>query len=294
MKPACLFVVATPIGNLEDLSDRARRTLKEVAFIYAEDTRHSRFLLTSIGTNATLRSLHEHNQRARQNEIRDLLAQGFSIALITDAGTPAVSDPGAQVIHAMATAGFKISPIVGPSALAAALSVCGFVANEKSSENVLFFGFLPRQSKDLEQVILQMKAHLGLVVFFESPQRITEQLQRLAGIMPNRQACLCRELTKVYEEIRRGTIAELIAWAQEQPPRGEITVVLGAKDNSRPKNCIQNEDDLAFLNKAVNHCLNEGLSARDVSIAFASILDKPRQAIYKLCLSVKNNNESQR
>lgn len=269
-----LYVVATPIGNLEDITPRAVQCLRDADEIYAEDTRHTRKLLSHFGISARLESLHEHNERARVDHVVSAVRGGKRVALVTDAGTPAVSDPGAKVVRGVAEAGLTVSPIPGPSALAAALSVSGFA---EAGCPVLFVGFLPATGKARRAALDRAVAHEGVVVFYESPHRWRETFAELAGVDAERAACACRELTKVYEEIRHGTVAELCTWADDNEPRGELTLVLGPIEREQP------EADDVTVDAALRRCLDAGLSARDASTAVAATLGLKKRRVYQRC-----------
>jgi len=272
-KGGTLYVVGTPLGNLNDLSSRAAGVLMNATRLYAEDTRRARVLLDHLGSSIPVRSLHEHNERARQGEVISCLLAGDSVAIVSDAGTPAVSDPGADLVAGVAAAGFPISPIPGPSALATALSVAGFVASNKS---VLFLGFLPQKGKARRIVLGQIEKHFGVVVFYESPRRLKDTLLELAEQGAARPALIARELTKIHEELIRGSVEELALWAGGTV-RGEVTVLLGPP--------VKEEEDLdardVEINRAIGACREAGLSARDTSVAVAAILGGRKREIYQ-------------
>ncbi len=267
MGKGILYVVATPLGNLEDVSARAVRLLAEAEVIYAEDTRRSRVLLDHYGISRPLRSLHEHNERQRSSEVLALLATGGAAALLTDAGTPAVSDPGAELVRQVVAAGLSVSPIPGPSALTAALSVAGFTGD------VLFLGFVPSRGKERRAGLAKAIDHSGTVVLFEAPHRLFATLAELAATQPERPACVCRELTKVYEEIRRGSLRELAEWASGEV-KGELTLVLGpvVAQRAAPQD--------AAIDAALERCKEAGLSTRDAVAAVAAVLELPRRQVY--------------
>ena len=277
MSPATLFLVATPLGNLEDLTPRAARCLKDVHAIYAEDTRRSRILLDHLGLGKPLKSLFEHNERGRADEVLALLAAGRDVALVSDAGTPGVSDPGAELVAAVVAAGFPVSPIPGPSALTAALSVAGFAA---ASTDVWFVGFLPTKGKERRELVERIGRYRGVVVLFEAPHRARTTFEELAGLEPRRRACLCRELTKVFQEVRHAGISELADWALGEV-RGELTLVLGP--SSAPPETASDE----AIDAALARCLKAGLSPRDASTAVAAILQASRRTVYGRCQQLK-------
>ncbi len=216
-----LYVVATPIGNLSDITLRALEVLKSVDLIAAEDTRHSGMLLMHFGIKKPLLSYHEHNEAMRTAQLAERLAEGKNVALITDAGTPALSDPGARLIRACIERGLPLTVIPGPSSILAALVGSGF-----STERFYFGGFLPVKSGQRERELRATAERGETTIFFESPYRLTKTLAGCTGIMPDRQLCVARELTKKFEEFRRGTASELLAHYEAHPPKGEIVLVI--------------------------------------------------------------------
>jgi 16S rRNA (cytidine1402-2'-O)-methyltransferase len=262
--------VATPIGNLEDLSLRAARVLQEVALIAAEDTRHSRRLLAHFAIETPTVSYHEHNQVSRRRLLLDALASG-DVALITDAGTPAVSDPGADLVTAALDAGYRVSPIPGPSAVAAAVSASGLIDGP-----FLTLGFLPRERGERLRLVARAATAGVPLVMFESAQRIGRTLQELVEILGDRRAVVLRELTKIHEEVRADSLSELRQWAEEAAPRGEIALVV-----ARSPEAAASEADA----ESVVHMLRQsGLSASQAAREAASITGLPRSELYKLAM----------
>lgn len=215
-----LFLVATPIGNLEDLTLRALRVLREVRLIAAEDTRHTRTLLDRYAIATPCISYHEHNKLTRQADILAALALG-DVALVSDAGTPALADPGFELVRASIEAGFTVSPIPGPSALLAAL-----VASGLPSDRFVYVGFLPRQANERRALVSAMADFTMTLVCFETPHRLRESLADLLSILGDRRVVVASELTKRFEELRRGSLSELVAYFDAHNPRGEYTLVL--------------------------------------------------------------------
>ncbi|UCG73124.1 MAG: 16S rRNA (cytidine(1402)-2'-O)-methyltransferase [Chromatiales bacterium] len=225
--PGTLYVVATPIGNLDDLSPRARRILETVAVVACEDTRRTGQLLTRLGVQQTLLSLHEHNETRRVGELLEKLRGGQDVALVSDAGTPLVSDPGYRLLAALREAQLPVCPVPGPSAVIAALSVAGL-----PSDRFHFEGFLPPKAAARRRRLQIIAAYPQTLVFYEAVHRIDECLADLADILgPHRPATLCRELTKRHETIQRGTLAELreLRRSDEGADRGELTLVVGGQ-----------------------------------------------------------------
>jgi len=218
-----LYVVATPIGNLGDISFRALEVLKGVDVVAAEDTRHSGLLLKHFGIKKLFVSYHEHNEAARTAELVQRLARGESIALITDAGTPGLSDPGVRLIRECIIRELPFTIIPGPSSIITALLGSGF-----STEKFSFRGFLPVKSGQRERELRIAAESEETTLFFESPYRLLKTLQACSTIMPGRQLCIARELTKKFEEFRRATAAELLAYYEAHPAKGEIVLVVSA------------------------------------------------------------------
>ncbi|PYJ18420.1 MAG: 16S rRNA (cytidine(1402)-2'-O)-methyltransferase [Verrucomicrobia bacterium] len=216
-----LYVVATPIGNLGDITLRALEVLKSVDLIAAEDTRHSGMLLKHFGIKKPLISYHEHNEAMRSAQLTERMAAGEDVALTTDAGTPGLSDPGARLIRECIKRGLACTIIPGPSSILTALAGSGF-----SMEKFYFRGFLPVKSGQRERELRVAVDRAETTIFFESPYRLAKTLKVCIDIMPNRQLCVARELTKKFEEFRRGTPAELLAHYQAHPPKGEIVLVI--------------------------------------------------------------------
>lgn len=276
-----LYVAATPLGNLEDATPRLRHILSVTDIIYAEDTRRSRVLLEHLGLKKPLKSLHAHNEHERQNDVINYLHDGHDVVLLTDAGTPVVSDPGADAVDSAHRHGYRVSPIVGPSALTAALSVAGFGG---TGGPVVFAGFWPRSGKARQQVLEALVAHQGTHVMFESPNRLQQTLADISAVAPKRLVCVCREMTKVYEECVRGEAAAMSTWAQSATMRGEMTVVIGPPD-AQAAEAVSADD--AALAQALKRCLAHGLSARDAAQAVSAIFDVARKRVYSLCLSLQ-------
>jgi 16S rRNA (cytidine1402-2'-O)-methyltransferase len=216
-----LAVCATPIGNLEDVTLRVLRELREAELVLCEDTRHTRVLLDRHGIEARLLSYHEHNEATRTAELLPRLQAGERIALVSDAGLPGISDPGARLVAAALDAGVPVTVLPGPSAVETALVASGLVG-----ERYQFLGFLPRGERALRALWEELAAWPHAVVAFESPRRLPAALHSLADVQPERSVAVCRELTKRFEEVLRGTAAELADRILE-PPKGEITLVLG-------------------------------------------------------------------
>src|SRR6266403_2191292 len=216
-----LYVVATPVGNLGDITLRALEVLKGVDVVAAEDTRYSGLLLKHFEIKKPFVSYHEHNEAARTAELVDRLARGENVALITDAGTPGLSDPGLRLIRECISRELPFTIVPGPSAIPTALLGSGF-----STEKFSFRGFLPVKSGQRERELRAAADCDETIIFFESPYRLTKTLAACIGLIPERQLCVARELTKKFEEFRRGAASELLAHYQAHPPKGEIVLVI--------------------------------------------------------------------
>ena len=280
-----LFVVATPIGNLEDFSARGKITLEQADLILCEDTRRTRNLLSHFGIRNRVESFHQHNQAEKIPEILAGLDQGNKIALATDAGTPTVSDPGAKLIRAALEAGIKIVPIPGPSAITTALSASGF-----NSDRFLFLGFLPAKSSERKKILEKYQSFSETIVIFEAPHRIRKTIGDLLEILGDREACLCRELTKVFEEIKPASLSRLANDLQNQNPKGEITLILAGADLS--KNIYRNELD-RDLEDLIEAMLKEGKTSKEIISAISGSSNLTRNQIYRLVLEIKSGPGNQ-
>ncbi|HTQ04251.1 MAG TPA: 16S rRNA (cytidine(1402)-2'-O)-methyltransferase [Polyangiaceae bacterium] len=275
---ATLYVVATPIGNLGDLTPRAREALAAATRIFAEDTRRTRGLLAHTGiAGKTLVRVDAHATPERLARLVAGLAENESVTLVTDAGAPGVSDPGAALVRAAAEQGVRVVPIPGPSAVTAAIAASGLVEGA-----FLFLGFLPRHGKKRSVALERIAATSEPVVLFESPQRILETLRDLAAATPEREAALCRELTKLHEEILRGQVGALARLEREW--LGEITLVLGAHA-ARPS--AERLDDPAEIDAEIAGRLAKGVSPKDLAGELAARLGIPRRAAYSRVLAVR-------
>lgn len=221
--PGTLYLVATPIGNLEDITLRALRTLRECDLVAAEDTRHTGQLLNHYGISRPMVSYFKFNEARRSEEIIERLRDGAKIALVTDAGTPGISDPGQRVVRAALVAGCRVEAVPGACALITALTASGLDTTEFH-----FAGFLPHKSGQRRKRLEQFRDLPGTIVLYESPYRVVKLLEEIAAVIPDRVVVLARELTKKFEELVRGTPAELLEHFSKRPPRGEFVVLIGA------------------------------------------------------------------
>lgn len=271
------YVVGTPIGNLEDLTGRAARILAAVDLIAAEDTRVTRRLLNHLGLRTPLLSCHRHNWPARLPLLLQALAAG-EVALVTDAGMPAVSDPGAEITAAVAAAGFPVEVIPGPSAVTAALAAAGMPA-----DSFLFLGFLPRRRQERQAALAQAAALPYTLVLFEAPHRLRPALADLQAILGDRQIAVCRELTKIHQEVWRGDLAGALDYFTV--PRGEfVLVVAGNSDPPTPKTA----GDLDTARQQLAEKLQAGLRAREAVAAVTAATGLPRREVYQLWLELQS------
>ncbi len=229
LSPATLYLVATPIGNLEDITLRALRTLRECDVVAAEDTRRTGQLLTYFGISKPLLSHYRFNEAARSEEILQRLARGEKIALVTDAGTPGISDPGERVVRAAVAAGFRVESVPGPCALVAALTASGLPAEEFH-----FLGFLPVKSGQRRRKLSALRTVPGTLVLYESPYRVEKLICELLDLFPAAEVVLARELTKKFEEFLRGTPAQLLELMQKRTLKGEFVVMVKNNEGSQP------------------------------------------------------------
>ena len=271
-----LYVVATPIGNREDLGRRAARVLAEVDAILCEDTRHSGRLLGELGIQTPRVSLHEHNERDRIALVVDRLAAGHSLALISDAGTPLINDPGFALVRTLRESGFRVIPVPGASALTAALSAAGL-----PTDRFVYEGFLPAKTKGRRERLSALAHEARTLVFLESPHRLRDMLaDAVAAFGADRSACVAREMTKLHEEFRNGTLGELAGWATRDPnaARGEIVVLVSG--------CAERAPAKALDADALLRALLEELPASKAAKVAARALGANRQALYQRALEL--------
>jgi 16S rRNA (cytidine1402-2'-O)-methyltransferase len=262
-----LAVCATPIGNLDDVTLRVLAELREADVVLAEDTRHTRVLLGRHGIEARLVSYHEHNEASRVAELLPRLVAGERVALVSDAGLPAVSDPGARLVRAALDAGVRVTVLPGPSAVETALVASGLVG-----ERYTFVGFLPRRRGELDALWAELASSPWPTVAFESPQRLPATLASLASVAPEREVAVCRELTKKFEEVVRGTATDLAARFADAP-RGEITVVLGPS--------ASDASDAAAAVAAVSDLVAAGTPRRVAAEVVSRLTDVSKNDLYR-------------
>ncbi|MCX5863607.1 MAG: 16S rRNA (cytidine(1402)-2'-O)-methyltransferase [Deltaproteobacteria bacterium] len=275
-KPGTLFVVATPIGNLEDITLRALRILKEVDLIAAEDTRHTRKLLTHFDIHTPLISYYKEKEASRAQEIVARLLSGAQVALVSDAGTPGISDPGGILVQSAQAHGIPVVPVPGVSALATLLSVAGL-----TEPSHLFLGFLPAKGTERRKLLRGLKNDVHPLVFYESPRRITASLADCLAELGDRQAVIGRELTKMHEEISAGELAQLLAGLKvREAIKGEFVVLIAGLRASAPQRPDNLEDLLRWYRG------QSGLSLKDAVASIAKDLDLSRSEVYQKALAV--------
>jgi 16S rRNA (cytidine1402-2'-O)-methyltransferase len=272
--PGALYIVATPIGNLEDLTLRALRILKEVDLIAAEDTRHSRKLLDHYGIQTPLTSYHEHNEQAKARHLVERMQRGESIALISDAGTPVISDPGHRLVQEAIRSGISVSPIPGPSALMAALSASGL-----SVERFSFEGFLPAKRKERREKLQSLRAEMRTMIFYEAPHRARESLADIGEILGDRKMVLAREITKVHEEFLRGSAVDLSAQLADREWRGELTLVIaGASAVPAAPESIMAE---------IRGLKNGGMRVKEIAALIGEKYSVKKRDVYRMILDLE-------
>jgi len=272
LESSAIYVVATPIGNLDDMTVRAVNVLKSVGIIAAEDTRQTRMLLSHFGIgDKRLVSLHEHNEAARINELLQMVAGGETLALVSDAGTPLVSDPGTLLVQAAWKQGVRLIPVVGPSALTALLSVSPFGANA-----VRFAGFLPAKPGPRREVLIEMGSSNGAVIFFEAPHRIVETLRVIADVFPDRELLVGRELTKLHEEILLGTALKLLPRIEAEH-RGEFVFLLSGSN----EDAEGNRHRMEITRRQLIDVLGPELPPRTLARVVARLFGVPSRDVYR-------------
>ncbi|MEH2323835.1 MAG: 16S rRNA (cytidine(1402)-2'-O)-methyltransferase [Nostoc sp.] len=275
-KPRTLYVVGTPIGNLEDITFRAVRILQNVDIIAAEDTRHTGKLLQHFQVKTPQVSYHEHNRTSRIPELLEHLLNNKAIALVSDAGMPGISDPGYELVKACIEAGIAVVPIPGASAAITALSASGL-----PTDRFVFEGFLPAKSQQRQQHLESLQTESRTLIFYESPHRLRDTLQDLALVWgSDRQIVLGRELTKLYEEFWRGTIAEAIAHYNQREPQGEYTLLVAGIQAIHPQ--LTEEE----LKGELKQLISQGISRSQASRQLAKFTSLPRRQLYQLALSI--------
>jgi 16S rRNA (cytidine1402-2'-O)-methyltransferase len=276
-----LYIVATPIGNLEDISQRALRTLREVDLIACEDTRHTRVLLNHFDIKTKTVSYHEHNERARSEQLCDEIQAGMNVALVSDAGTPLIYDPGFRIVQAAIERDIPVVPVPGATALVAALAASGL-----PSDQFLFAGFLPARANARLAKLEELRMVSGTLIFYEAPHRIAAALKDALEALGNRRAVVARELTKLHEEIVRGSLGELIKrFSSDTIVRGEIVLIIGGAVNEFSDQAEASPIDLVTR---VSKLEAEGLDAKTALKQAARELGMKRAEAYRLLVAQKH------
>jgi 16S rRNA (cytidine1402-2'-O)-methyltransferase len=265
----CLYIIASPIGNLEDITLRAVRLLRESSLIACEDTRHTRKLLDHLGISTPMVSYHEHNEATRTVELIEKLECGANIALVSDAGTPLISDPGYRLVTAAIAAGIAVVPVPGPSAALAALAGSGL-----TTDSFRFCGFLPPKPTQRRKMLEQLRHETCTLIFYEAPHRVLDSLDDLSAVMGSRPIAVARELTKLHEEFLRGTAAQVRAQLAERPSiRGEFTVLIGKAEAVEP--------DETPIEEAVRAFESQGLPRMDAIKQVARARGMSKREVYE-------------
>lgn len=281
MVSGTLYVVATPIGNLEDITLRALRLLKEVDVIAAEDTRHTRKLLTHYGIATPLTSYHDHSETEKAPALIAQLQAGKNIALVSDAGTPCIADPGFRLVTAAAEAGVSVVPVPGPSMVTALMSVGGL-----PTDRFAFEGFLPAKHTQRRKALQHLQREERTLVFFESPHRVLEMLADLEDVCGDRQIVIGRELTKMFEEVLRGKVSELRALLETRDIKGEVAILVAGKaESSEPEEARPLAEEIQELSA-------RGFSLKDVARIVSDTRGIPKREVYALGLRMKGEVET--
>lgn len=267
-----LYIVATPIGNLEDITLRALRVLKEVDAVAAEDTRHTRILLNHHNIDTPLTSYHEHNEKTKSQELVARLVQGQNIALVTDAGTPAISDPGFRVVVQAIRAGVRIIPIPGASALTAVLSASGL-----PTDRFVFEGFLPAKKGQRREKLQTLRDETRTLIFYEAPHRLKDTLDDIRELLGNREAVLAREVSKIHEEFLRGPVSELVRVLSGGDIRGEVTLIISGSSGLPG---VSEER----LKAEILELKGKGLRVKEIAEVLGEKFGYPKKEIYRLAL----------
>lgn len=282
-----LYVVATPIGNLEDVTQRALRVLRTVEFIACEDTRHTRKLLAHYGIEKPTISYHEHNERERAEQIAARIAAGEQVALVADAGTPAISDPGYRLVRECLERGLKVVPVPGPAAFVAAL-----VASGLPTDRFFFGGFLPAKKNARRAALAEARAIAATLIFYEAPHRLAASLADAHAILGERQAAVARELTKIHEEIVRGRLSELAERFNSAPVRGEIVLVIDRTEIAEDEH-VEREDQLPRLAEKVAQLEADGVDFRAALKRAARELGIPRDEAYRMLAAERDEHRAE-
>lgn len=271
-----LYLCATPIGNLEDITFRVLRILKEVDLIGAEDTRHSIRLLNHFEINTPMTSYHEYNKVEKAQKLVKMMQEGKNIALITDAGTPGISDPGEELVRQCFEAGIEVSSVPGPAACITALTMSGL-----STRRFAFEAFLPRDKKERQQILSELQEESRTMIIYEAPHHLLETLKELKEVVGNRRVTLCRELTKKYEEANQSTLDDLIGKYENEEIKGECVLVIEGKSLKEKKEEIREEWKMLSVTEHMEYYLKQGVEKKDAMKQVAKDRGVSKREIYK-------------
>ena len=275
-----LYIVATPIGNLEDITLRALRVLKEADLIAAEDTRHTQKILSHYDIHTSLTSYHEHNERTKAPALVERLLRGQSIALVSDAGTPAISDPGYRLVVAAVAAGVQVTPIPGPAALLAALSAAAL-----PTDRFVFEGFLPEKKKERRERLLALRDERRTLVLYEAPHRLKDTLDDIHHTLGDRELVIAREVTKLHEEFLRGPVSDLIRQVSERDIKGEATIIV------RGSAAAESRVSPELLLAEIKRLQREGMGVKQISELLGERHSLPKREVYRLALASKSSEQ---
>ncbi|WP_185903696.1 16S rRNA (cytidine(1402)-2'-O)-methyltransferase [Hathewaya massiliensis] len=276
-----LYLVPTPIGNLKDITLRALEVLKEADFIASEDTRVSLKLLNHFNIKKTLISYHKHNEQGKSEDIISLLKDGKNIAIITDAGTPGISDPGSVIVSKCIEEGIPFEVLPGATAITTALVYSGL-----DTTSFLFKGFLPRENKDRKPILEELEPRKETLIFYEAPHRLRNTLEAIYEVLGNRNIALCRELTKLHEEILRYTLEEAIEYYKENDPRGEYVLVLSGKSQEEIKKEKMSAWEDLTIEEHIKMYIEQGLNKKDAIKKVAKDREMPKGEVYKYSIDL--------
>ena len=275
--PGILYIVPTPIGNLEDITLRALRVLKQAEWIAAEDTRHTQHLLAHFGIKTALTSYHDHNERGKARMLVERLKSGASIALVSDAGTPAISDPGYRIVVDAIQAGIEVVPLPGASALTTALSASGL-----PTDRFLFEGFLPAKAQERKAKLQTLRGEVATLVFYEAPHRLLDALAEMLKIFGDRKIAVARELTKVHEEFLRGKLSEVVSALSDRDIKGEIVIMVHGASGEAQVSDLE-------LHGTIRQLAGNGMGVKQIAELLGERYGLAKKEVYKLALDLKGS-----
>ncbi len=274
-----LYLCATPIGNLEDMSYRAVKTLKEADLIAAEDTRHSIKLLNHFEIKTPMTSYHEYNKVDKAKILVEKMLQGVNVALITDAGTPGISDPGEELVAQAAKAGIEISPVPGPAAC-----ICALIMSGLGTRRFCFEAFLPADKKERSVVLDELKNETRTIVIHEAPHHLLKTLKELLEILGDRRISICKEITKKYEDVNRTSIAKAVEYYENNPPRGEYVLVIEGRDRKEIEDMKQRQWDDISVKEHFDMYIEKGMDRKEAMKAVAKDRGMGKREVYSMLL----------